>query len=64
MGPVPTVSLFAEYQGFVMSETMDGLKVDHKRMNRLLGILEEQIALIEEAGTPDYELIKEVIDII
>lgn len=45
-----------------MSSVIEDLRVEHKTMSHLLQILEEQTALIEQAGEPDYELIKEIID--
>lgn len=45
-----------------MQHPMESLQVEHKRMSRLLGLLEEQIATLEQAGEPDYELIKEILD--
>jgi hemerythrin-like domain-containing protein len=45
-----------------MTAAMEALEVEHKTMTRLLDILEEQADLLEQAGQPDYELVKEIID--
>lgn len=45
-----------------MSLVIDALLREHKTMNRLLQILEEQVDRVERADEPDYELIKEIID--
>ena len=45
-----------------MPHPMETLQIEHKRIRRLLDLLEEQTVVIEEAGEPDYELIKEILD--
>lgn len=45
-----------------MSRAMEILQVEHKRMRRLLDLLEQQVEALEQAGEPDYELIKEILD--
>lgn len=45
-----------------MSETVETLRSEHQNMTRVLGLLEHQVALFEEAGQPDYELIGQIID--
>jgi hemerythrin-like domain-containing protein len=45
-----------------MTQALEALTVEHKRMSRLLGLLEEQVAVLEQAGEADYEVIKEILD--
>ncbi len=45
-----------------MSETVEALRSEHQNMTRMLDLLEQQVAVFEEAGEPDYELIGQIID--
>ena len=43
-----------------MAYAVDILRKEHSNMQRLLALLEHQITLVEQAGEPDYELIKSI----
>ena len=45
-----------------MPDTVDTLRAEHGNMVRALDLLERQIALIEAADEPDYDLIGQIID--
>ncbi|MGI9413161.1 MAG: hemerythrin domain-containing protein [Hyphomicrobiales bacterium] len=45
-----------------MAYAIDILRREHANMQRLLGLLEHQITLVETAQQPDYELIKSISD--
>ena len=45
-----------------MSKTLEMLRSEHEVMDRLLGILEQQIDLFEKAEPTDYDLMKEIVD--
>ena len=45
-----------------MPEAVDALRAEHGNMARALDLLERQIALIEAAVEPDYDLIGQIID--
>lgn len=45
-----------------MSLTMDMLREEHRVMQRLLDLLDRQIAMFEKAEQPDYQLLSEIID--
>ena len=45
-----------------MAYTIDVLRREHTNMAKLLSLLEAQIAKVEQAQTPDYQLIKSIAD--
>lgn len=45
-----------------MAYAIEILRKEHSNMQRLLALLEHQITLVEQAGQPDYELIKSIAD--
>jgi len=45
-----------------MSKTLDMLRAEHEVMDRLLGIVEQQVDLFEKAEPTDYDLMKEIVD--
>ena len=47
-----------------MSRVLEELRTDHDNMAIVLALLEEQCALLEAAGSPDYDLVSDVMDYI
>jgi hemerythrin-like domain-containing protein len=45
-----------------MGTTLQRLREEHADMVRLLGAFEHQLAVFEEAGTPDYDIIDGVVE--
>lgn len=45
-----------------MPQAITMIRKEHQNMTRLLDLLDRQVELFENAGRPDYELMKEIID--
>lgn len=45
-----------------MTEIMQSLHAEHRNMTKLLNVLERQIEEFDRGGTPDYQLIKSILD--
>ncbi len=45
-----------------MTDIIDSLHEDHANLAKLLDALERQLALFDQGGTPDYDIVQGVID--
>ena len=46
----------------VMTHVLAELRRDHVNMSKLLNILEHQLVVFDEAGTPDYDVLEGIVD--
>jgi hemerythrin-like domain-containing protein len=45
-----------------MAKILDSLQRDHANLGKLLDVLEQQLAVFEEGGQPDYDIIQGALD--
>ena len=45
-----------------MAEVLNQLQLEHRNANRLLKVLEQQLAIFDEAGRPDYDVLSGIAD--
>lgn len=43
-----------------MADILEDLQRDHATMSKLLGLLEREVAVFAEGGTPDYEMVQTI----
>ena len=45
-----------------MPKILDSLRDDHRNLNKLLDVLDQQIAVFERGESPDYEAVTQILD--
>ena len=48
--------------GLEVTDIIDSLHEDHANLAKLLGALERQLALFDEGESPDYDIVRGVVD--